>query len=543
MTSPLTADPAQIAALWATLRVIVIDVETVMADDGHHVIEVAAVTCRNAQRTSRTWSARVNPGVPVDAASHRIHGISDADLVAEHPFASIADELSVRLRGLDGETVVLAGHQIAYDVAVLRREYQRIDQDLADLPLLDTRLLTRTAGATPDRDSLASLLTTLNLTNPAAHTAAGDAQATADALIALLDRSAAAGLTDFAELHARVMGNRRRVSDIKPTAPKRARTGPDPVEDTDQLPAAHTDGHTTILEAPEGLPQWLEQLAECAALRCPYARDRVTAATADPGVVREHIEALLDQVLTTQPVDVPAVATILGALAPLLEQFPDRRTALAWHDRWQPRLFPLGRCPQDGPTVACPGCRSGEACPLDTWYEHLAVSARQPVSTQSRKSFLNTQGAHAGSGVLTTWLKTKANRQFLAEATARLVYDEHRAAGQLETAEMFARYAFQAGTRDPLLTAAYANLLASPGNLEALTRAIDVCTQSLDTRAGNTDDAWRLLAAKRSQLRGRAARLRDRPSGQIDADGNPIPKRRHHPTNPRRTRAPRFTAG
>lgn len=61
-TAPATMAAAR-AALWAQLRLVVIDVETTAADDGLHVIEVAAVICRDGRRTSRTWTVRVNPGV------------------------------------------------------------------------------------------------------------------------------------------------------------------------------------------------------------------------------------------------------------------------------------------------------------------------------------------------------------------------------------------------------------------------------------------------------------------------------------------------
>jgi hypothetical protein len=36
---------------------------------------------------------------------------------------------------------------------------------------------------------------------------------------------------------------------------------------------------------------------------------------------------------------------------------------------------------------------------------------------------------------------------------------------------------------------------------------------------------------------------RSLPAGLVDDNGQPIPKRRHHPTNPRRTRPLRFARG
>jgi hypothetical protein len=58
--------------------------------------------------------------------------------------------------------------------------------------------------------------------------------------------------------------------------------------------------------------------------------------------------------------------------------------------------------------------------------------------------------------------------------------------------------------------------------------------------AGSIAEGWTEIAAKRGQLLGRLTRLRVRPSGELDDDGNPIPARRHHPVEPRRARARRF---
>jgi DNA polymerase III epsilon subunit-like protein len=543
MSTPATV-PATLAALWARLRLVVIDVETVSADDGLHVVEVGVVICRDARRTSRTWVARINPGVPVDARSRAVHGIDDADLVDEPPFGHVAPELSRRLRGLDGETVMLAGHNISFDVAVLRREYQRLGLDLPDLPVLDIQLLPRHVGLPVGGGRLSDLLGALGLSNPNAHSAGGDAEATANAVIALLEAAATAGRSDFDALHRITMQARGRTHDILPAAARRPRHAVEDEADEDrepELPEVHTSAHTTILKSlrTAQVRAWKAELLNCARLRCPYTADRVQAAEVEADRVRGHVEDVLDQLFGDEMPDVPAVATLVGALTPLLVTQPNRSAALKWHDRWKPRLAQLGRCDRnDRTTTACPSCRAGHPCPPDTWPRLLAVAARGPVTVSSRKSFLHTTGADLGRGVFTTWLA--AGRRQLAEATAWLVYEEHRHAGQVETAATFARYIFLAGAREPRLAAAYASLLAAPGSLDALQRGVDTCDETLLSRQGSTDDGWVELASRRSQLLGRASRLRDRTSGQLDADGNPVPLRRHHPLVPHRTRARRF---
>lgn len=535
---PPATPAAAIDALWGRLRLVVIDLETVTSADGNHAIEVGIVICRHGRRSS-SWSHRVNPGVPVDPHSYRIHGITDEDLADEPPFEGIAGEVLRRMRGLDGETVVVVAHHAGYDVGVLRRELTKLDMTLPELPVLDTARLARVRDLRVRSGSgkLEDLLAALSLTNVAPHTARGDAEAEADAVIAMFERAAAAGLTDLDALLGAARAST--TSTIRHNA--RRKKPEEELEPEVDLPAEHTAGHAIVLttDDPAQVAPWQAGLAECAELRCPYAADRVAAIELPDYEARAAVEGLIAAACAQPIPDVPAVATLLGALLPLLERLPDRPAALRWHDTWEPRLAPLGRCPRTSKAVACPECRSYRPCPLDSWYDHLAIAARGKVTDQSRKSFLHVTGANQGRGVFTTWLN--ADRTRLAEATAWRVFEEHRAAGQEATAQTFARYAHLAGGRQPRLVAAYATLLASPGSEAALERAIKTCDEGLTHAHGDTSDGWPELRAKRGQLAGRLTRLRGRLSTELDEDGNPIPVRRHHPDDPRRVRGRRFS--
>jgi hypothetical protein len=94
--------------------------------------------------------------------------------------------------------------------------------------------------------------------------------------------------------------------------------------------------------------------------------------------------------------------------------------------------------------------------------------------------------------------------------------------------------------RLPGLVAAYATPRAAPGDEAALRRAADACAEAFLSRDGSTFDGWTELGTKRAQLLGRLERRRVPPSGELDEDGNPVPARRHHPEQPRRTRRRRF---
>jgi DNA polymerase III epsilon subunit-like protein len=549
MTAPGNDGPATpgaaLDALWASLRLVVVDVETLLADGTSRLIEVAVATCRRGEVTS-SWSARVNPGLPVDEQTLRVHGITTEELTDEPSFDAVEPELTRRLRGVDGEQVVLVAHNAGTDIGVLKREYKLLGQALPDLPVLDTMYLPKAVGVRPASRSLADLLTELGLSNPKAHSAAGDARATADATLAMLRRAAEYGWADFDALRAKAMERRAGTTGTIRGPGKRKQADADEFEVDLDFPMEHTREHGRLLDSadPAVVLAWQVALTECAQLRCSYANDRVSEADVPAADVLCAVETVLDALLAPAEaeVDVPAVATVVGTIEPLLAALPDRSAALAWHDRWLPRLRTVGRCNRaEKSTPCCPACRRGASCPLDIWPGYVAPAAVGTLTKGSLKSFLHLTGADTGRGVLTTWLGK--DRRLLTEAAAWLVHQQHRAAGQDVAAQSFARLAYVAGAREPRLMAAYANLLAAPGSEADLHRAVDACDEALLSRGGSTFEGWTELGAKRGQLLGRLERLRVRPTDQLDEDGNPIPVRRHHPEAPRRTRPRRFQVG
>ena len=97
-----------------------------------------------------------------------------------------------------------------------------------------------------------------------------------------------------------------------------------------------------------------------------------------------------------------------------------------------------------------------------------------------------------------------------------------------------------AGSRDPRIADAYAGQLGAGGRAVDLQAALKVCTAALLTAGDSSHDGWSRLRARRNQLDGRLTRLTRPLSGTYDVDGQPVPVRRHHPSNPRRTRPTRF---
>jgi hypothetical protein len=155
-----------------------------------------------------------------------------------------------------------------------------------------------------------------------------------------------------------------------------------------------------------------------------------------------------------------------------------------------------------------------------------------------RTGFFETTGKEAGTGAYTSWCANGART--IADTAVAICIDHWRAIGQATRAEQVAQLAWNAGCRHPDVVDAYAGHVAAAGTRTDLRTALAACKLALRARHDSTHEAWNRLQARSRQLAGQLERLRVRPSGQVDADGNPIPRRRHHPATPRRSRSRRF---
>jgi DNA polymerase III epsilon subunit-like protein len=533
-----SSDAAAVAALWTGVRLAVVDVETLTDGDELRVVSVGVVTAR-AGLVRGKWQTLVNPGVSVDALSAGIHRLTDEHLDGEPSFADIAEILRGALTPSPGELLVFVAHNVGFDAGVLRAEYERIDEELPELPVLDTAgRLAKSVGVKPSGGSLAALAEALGLTNARPHDALADAVVCAEAGVELLNRAAYAGERDFPALLAAVSGATTTLTVKAVTASqltRRARSKP--------LPPEHVAGHGTVLSARAGakmLASWRTAVTECAALRCRNLDDRVANAKAPAPVLIAELEAVLDGCCKTG--DTAGAATVLGALIPLLPELPpmpsgrlaERRAFLAWAHQWGPRLGLLGRC---GDKNMCPACRRREPCPLDMWADTIGVAALG-MSEQTAKGFLRLSGKTAKEGPWFTW--TGQGLTQVADAALWACVEHWRTIGQADYAGQLIRTAWEQGCRHPDIADAYAGQLAAAGRTADLRTALAVCKTALRSQHGSTHEGWTRLQGRTQQVAGRLQRRKVRPSGEFDEDGNPIPIRRHHPGNPHRVRAPRF---
>ena len=105
------------------MREIVFDTETTGLNprDGDRIIELGAVELENRFPTGRTFHRYVNPqGRAVHAEALAVHGLDDAFLARQPPFADIIHEF-LDFVG-DGH---LVAHNSAFDMAFLNAELER----------------------------------------------------------------------------------------------------------------------------------------------------------------------------------------------------------------------------------------------------------------------------------------------------------------------------------------------------------------------------------------------------------------------------------
>lgn len=128
---------------------------------------------------------RFNPGIPIPAEATAVHGISDADVADEAPFAARARSLNALLAGCD-----LAGFNIRrFDLGMLVAEFQRcgIRFDLEGRRIIDVQNIFHREEP---RDLSAAARFYLGREHEEAHTALGDIRTSAAVLVAQLGRYA-----------------------------------------------------------------------------------------------------------------------------------------------------------------------------------------------------------------------------------------------------------------------------------------------------------------------------------------------------------------
>ena len=165
--------------------ILVFDTETTGVDPARDaIVELAAVEF-HAGRPGRSFTLRINPGMPIPAEASAVHGIRDEHVAGEPFFDEVADRIAARL-GADG--VVLAGYNaVHFDVAMVNAAFENAGHPfrLDGAKVLDPFIfLRRRHNHLPSRLGEVCARHGIGLDN--AHAADADARATAELLCAFV---------------------------------------------------------------------------------------------------------------------------------------------------------------------------------------------------------------------------------------------------------------------------------------------------------------------------------------------------------------------
>ncbi len=179
-----------------SLDALVLDTETTGLDPKHaRVIQIGAVPVRAGEVIlTEPLDVLINPEQPIPPKTIKIHGITDDD-VKDAEIFSAAESALERIEKAN----VIVGHNVGFDLAILKSEYERAGRAWPEPRSLDTLLLARIAsGILPDY-SLDTVANWLGIEIENRHTGLGDAIATAQIFVAMLPHLAPQGIRTLAE--------------------------------------------------------------------------------------------------------------------------------------------------------------------------------------------------------------------------------------------------------------------------------------------------------------------------------------------------------
>lgn len=193
------------------LTCVVFDTETTGLDpEGDRIVSIAGVKVRaGLLRRGETFDALVNPGRPIPAASVTFHGITDG-AVAEAPPIDVV--LPAFLRFADG--AVLVGYQVWFDLAFLARAAARLSGAPLALahPTLDAYLLSRAVHGPLEEHGLEAMAARFGVVIQGRHSALGDALATAEIFVRLLEVLGRRGIRTLGQVMDAARAARRRTA-------------------------------------------------------------------------------------------------------------------------------------------------------------------------------------------------------------------------------------------------------------------------------------------------------------------------------------------
>jgi DNA polymerase III epsilon subunit family exonuclease len=196
----------------ASLSWVVVDVETTGGSPwyGDRVTEIAAVVVRDG-RIAETYDTLVNPQRPIPIFVTRLTHITPAMVQDKPLFREVCPVVLDLLRDH-----VFVGHNAAFDRRFVKAEVERAGRELPDARMLCTVRLARRLLPHLRRRSLDHVAHHYGVTFGARHRAMGDAKATAQCLIRMLDDIGTLGLDTWTDL--RRLLSARKPRRVRPSA-------------------------------------------------------------------------------------------------------------------------------------------------------------------------------------------------------------------------------------------------------------------------------------------------------------------------------------
>ncbi len=212
-------DRARSAAIEQTalndLAYVVFDTETTGLDPARdEIVQLAAMRVVNGRIVDgEVFETLIDPQRPIPPGATAVHGITPQMVIGAPHIA----EAGARFHRFAAGAVLVA-HNAPFDMAFLRRHEADICQRF-DNPILDTVLASAVLFGQGESHSLDALAARFGIVIPEAarHTALGDAQATAQALVRMLPMLRARGFGTFGDLVSEMRRYGRLLKDLNPT--------------------------------------------------------------------------------------------------------------------------------------------------------------------------------------------------------------------------------------------------------------------------------------------------------------------------------------
>ncbi|EBA17591.1 exonuclease, DNA polymerase III, epsilon subunit family protein [Roseobacter sp. SK209-2-6] len=197
-----------------SLSFTVFDTETTgLLPHKDEIVQIGALRVVNGRLVNgEGFETLVNPGFDIPAASTAVHGVT-TEMVRNSPMIKTAGAAFHQFC----KDSVLVAHNAPFDIAFLRRHAKSSGVDWNHM-VLDTVLLSAVIFGASVPHTLDALCDRLEINIPEAlrHTAMGDAQATAEALLRMLPMLEARGFTTLDEVLEQTRQHGRLLEDLNP---------------------------------------------------------------------------------------------------------------------------------------------------------------------------------------------------------------------------------------------------------------------------------------------------------------------------------------